>query len=88
MPFQLSTARLQTLIQVEESAECDVEAGFDWNHRTPDYLNRAQSYVNRDKLLEVLREALGNLLAREDIEAIATDLQSHTDYLISARLHP
>jgi len=61
------------MARIEEEAGCDVEAGFDWGHNADAYLVSAESYLDRAKLLALLREGLSSLLDAEEIDAMVKD---------------
>jgi hypothetical protein len=86
MAFEISQDELLEMARIEEEAGCDVEAGFDWGRSAAAYLISAQSYIDREKLLALLRESLSALLDTEEIDAIATKLQNHTKDLVIERL--
>ncbi len=86
MTFEISRQRLHEIEIAETEANCDIEAGFDWGQRAENYLSATGDYVDRQKLVSMLREELGGLLAPEAIESIATDLQSRTKLLVIEKL--
>ena len=86
MAFEISQDELLEMARIEEEAGCDVEAGFDWGPNADAYLVSAHSYIDRAKLLALLREGLSTMLDAEDIDAIATELQNHTKDLVIEKL--
>jgi hypothetical protein len=86
MAFEISQDELLEMARIEEEAGCDVEAGFDWGSNADTYLVSAESYLDRAKLLALLREGLSSLLDAEEIDAIATELQNHTKDLVIEKL--
>ena len=86
MVFKISDKELREVARVEEEADCDVEAGFDWGPNTAAYLRHTQSYIDREKLLALLQEGLAPLLDADDIDAIAIESQNHTKALVTKKL--
>lgn len=86
MTFKIDPEHLRELAKIEEESNCDIEAGFDWGRSAGDYLASTKSYLDRQKLLAILRESLNDVLEPEDIEAIATDLQNRTQDLVTEKL--
>jgi hypothetical protein len=86
MTFEISQEELLEMARIEEESGCDVEAGFDWGPNADAYLVNSHSYLDRAKLLALLREDLSALLDAEDIDAIATELQNHTKDLVIEKL--
>lgn len=86
MTFEISQERLKELAKIEAETGCDVEAGLNLGAHAGEYLASVKSYIDRDRLLIVLNEGLSQLLAPEDIEAIANELQIHTETLVTEKL--
>lgn len=84
--FQLSPEEVREMAKIEEEANCDISAGFDWGANTVEYLRSAGSYINHPQLLSVLTEGLGRILEPQDIEAIAIELQNHTQTLVQEKV--
>ncbi|UBF27460.1 hypothetical protein K9N68_05805 [Kovacikia minuta CCNUW1] len=75
MEFKITEAEAQEFAYLEESAGCDVGAGFDWGAGLGSFLASANSYVDHEKLLELLRDRLGSLLSQEEIKDAARSFQ-------------
>lgn len=86
MTFKISQERLKELAKIEAEIGCDVEAGLNLGTHAGEYLASVKNYVDRDSLLTVLNEGLSQLLSPEDIEAIANELQIHTETLVTEKL--
>lgn len=59
----------------EEEAGCDIGSGPDLGGNLGYYFATAVNYINREKLMLVLREGMTDLLSQENLEAIANDVQ-------------
>lgn len=66
---------LREAARIEEEANCDISAGFDWGASLADYISSSKSFIDREKLISVLQEGLGSLFDQEDIEAIANSVE-------------
>lgn len=66
---------LKWAVQVEDEAACDIEAGLNIGQHLGEYIANSQMYINREKLMSILREELGSILSQEDIEMIANTTQ-------------
>jgi hypothetical protein len=75
MTFKMSDERLQQLLQIEESVNCDIGAGIDQGANLGAYLAAATQYVDHTKLVALLQSEIGGLLPAEDLEAIAAEVQ-------------
>jgi hypothetical protein len=75
MTFKITDNRLQQLLQVEESVNCDIGAGIDHGANLGAYLAAATQYIDHDKLISLLHSEIGELLPTEDLEAIAAQVQ-------------
>ncbi len=62
---------LEWAVEVEEGADCDVEAGPDVGSRLVEYIESLEGGVTYDKLLDFLKRELENVLPVEEIETIA-----------------
>jgi hypothetical protein len=74
MTFKMSDERLQQLLQIEESVNCDIGAGIDQGANLGAYLAAATQYVDHTKLVALLQSEIGGLLPAEDLEAIAAEV--------------
>ncbi len=86
MTFKIDREQLRELAAIEAESGCDITAGLDWGSHTATYLRCSGRYLDREKLLLLLQEELGNLLTPEDIEAIAIELHNRTQDLVTAKL--
>lgn len=75
MEFKLDEAELRQLAQIEAETHCDIGAGFDWGQSLGNYLSQATHAVNQARLLEVLRDSLGDVLSQEELEEAAQNIQ-------------
>jgi uncharacterized membrane-anchored protein YjiN (DUF445 family) len=76
MEFNITEAEAREFAQLEEAAGCDVGAGFDWGQGLGKFLASANSYVDHEKLLELLHDRLGTVLSQEEIEDAARTIQN------------
>jgi predicted amino acid racemase len=74
MTFKITDDRLQQLLQIEESVNCDIGAGIDYGPNLGAYLATATQYIDHDKLINLLHAEIGELLPTEDLEAIAAQV--------------
>lgn len=66
---------LDWAIRIEEQAGCDIEAGLELGQHLGDYLVKSQNYINREKLMLLLREELGEILSPTELEEMANAIQ-------------
>ncbi len=85
MTFQISNDRLQELLKIEESVNCDIGAGIDHGANLGAYLSDAMQYVDRSKLMALLQAELGELLPTDDLEAIAQQVQQQVHQYVQRR---
>ncbi len=86
MTFKISEDRLQRLLQIEESVNCDIGAGIDHGAHLGAYLAEAMQHIDQTKLLALLQSELGTLLETEEVEAIAAQVQQQIhQHLIEKR---
>lgn len=69
--FKIDESRIWELVKIEEEVNCDIGAGSDLDKPNVS----AVSYVDRSKLIALLKDDLSAILRSEDIEAIAAELQ-------------
>ena len=69
--FKIDESRIWELVKIEEEVNCDIGAGSDLDKPNVG----AVSYVDRSKLIALLKDDLSAVLRSEDIEAIAAELQ-------------
>ena len=75
MTFKMSDDRLQELLKIEESVNCDIGAGIEQGEHLSVYLAEAMQYIDQRKLVALLQSEIGELLPAEDLEAIAAQVQ-------------
>lgn len=75
MEFKITEEEAREFAQLEEAAGCDIGAGFDWGTSLGNFLASANSYVDHEKLVELLRDRLGTVLSQEEIEDAARNFQ-------------
>lgn len=68
---------LDWAVEIEEKADCDIEAGSDLGRYLGEYLAKSRNYINREKLMSFLQEELGNLLSQRELEEIANATQNY-----------
>lgn len=76
MEFKITEEEAREFAQLEEAAGCDIGAGFDWGASLGTFLASANSYVDHEKLVELLRDRLGTVLSQEEIEDAARSFQA------------
>lgn len=78
MNFTFDEKWLEGAIQIENEANCDIQAGLDLGHNSAQYISDAKSYIDYEKLMVILKESLGTLFQNDELESLASDLQSCT----------
>lgn len=76
MEFKITEDEARALAEIEASAGCDIGAGFDWGSSLGKFLASANSYVDHEKLVDLLRDRLGTVLSPEEIEDAARSFQA------------
>ncbi len=66
---------LREAVTMEDEADCDIHAGLELGQNLGEYVKNAKSYINRQKLISVLKDGFGEVLSPTDIEEIADELQ-------------
>ena len=66
---------LREAVAMEDEADCDIHAGLELGQNLGEYVKNAKSYINRQKLISVLKEGFDEILSPTDIEKIADELQ-------------
>ena len=66
---------LREAVAIEDEAECDIHAGLELGQNLSGYVRNAKSFINRQKLISVLKEGLNEVLSPQDIEEMADELQ-------------
>lgn len=76
MEFKITEEEAREFAQLEASAGCDIGAGFDWGTSLGTFLASTNSYIDHEKLVELLRDRLGTVLSQEEIEDAARNVQA------------
>jgi len=76
MEFKITEEEALEFAQLEASAGCDIGAGFDWGTSLGTFLASTNSYIDHEKLVELLRDRLGTVLSQEEIEDAARNVQA------------
>jgi hypothetical protein len=76
--FEFDEKWLKNAIQIEDEANCDIQAGLDLAQKADTYISEAKSYINYEKLMVILEESLGTIFQADELELLASDLQSRT----------
>lgn len=79
---------LDWAVNLEEEADCDLEAGLDLGRYLGEYLTKSQNYINYEKLILFLQEELGSILSQEEIAEIANATQTSARDHVQEKLHP
>lgn len=66
---------LREAVAIEDEADCDIHAGLELGQNLGEYVTNAKSYINRQKLISVLKDGFDEILSPTDIEQIADELQ-------------
>ena len=66
---------LREAVIIEDEAGCNIHAGLELGQNLDEYVKNAKSYINRQKLISVLKEGLNEILSPQDIEEMADELQ-------------
>ena len=66
---------LREAVAIEDEADCDIHAGLELGQNLDEYVTNAKSYINRQKLISVLKDGFEEILSPTDIEEIADELQ-------------
>jgi hypothetical protein len=75
MSMRFNEEFLNWAVQLEDEAGCDIEAGLDLGRHLSNYLADNRAFINQERLMEILEEALGAYLSRADLEIIANATQ-------------
>lgn len=78
MNFKFDEKWLKNAVQIEDEANCDIQAGLDFGQNADDYISDAKSYINYEKLMIILKESLGTIFQNDELESLASDLQDRT----------
>jgi hypothetical protein len=88
MEFKITKEEAREFAQLEKSAGCDIGAGFDWGASLGVFLASTNSYVDYEKLVELLRDRLGTVLSQEEIEDAARSFQEQLRDRIVEKYQP
>lgn len=66
---------LREAVEIEDETGCDIHAGLELGHNLGEYVTTVRSYIDRQKLISVLKEGLDDILSQRDIEEMADKLQ-------------
>ena len=66
---------MREAVAAEDEADCDIHAGLELGQNLDEYVTNAKSYINRQKLISVLKEGFEEILSPTDIEKMADELQ-------------
>lgn len=75
MTLEPDELQLRRLAQIEDEANCDISAGFDWGQNLGSYLAQSTNTVSHSKLIAMLQENLGTVLSIEELEEVALSFQ-------------
>lgn len=67
---------LRWAVQIEDEANCDIQAGLNLDQNLEEYIAKTKGHINHEKLMSILHEDLGNILSSEDLEMIADVTQN------------
>jgi hypothetical protein len=75
MEFKITEAEAREFARLEETAGCDVGAGFDGGQGLGQFLASTDRYVDHDRLVALLHDRLGTVLSPAEIEEAAQTIQ-------------
>ena len=78
MNFKFDEEWLKNAVQIEDEADCDIQAGLDFGRNSDNYISKAKSYIDYEKLMIILKESLGTIFQNDELELLASDLQDRT----------
>jgi hypothetical protein len=78
MSFKFDEEWLKNAVQIEDEADCDIQAGLDFGQNSDTYISNAKDYINYEKLMLILQESLGTIFQDDELELLASDLQDRT----------
>ena len=88
MEFKITEAEAHEFAELEKSVGCDIGAGFDWGISLGSFLASSHSYIDHEKLVELLRDSLGTILSQEEIEDAAHNVQAQLHDRIIEKYQP
>ena len=78
MNFKFDEEWLKNAVQIEDEADCDIQAGLDFGRNSDNNISKAKSYIDYEKLMIILKESLGTIFQNDELELLASDLQDRT----------
>jgi hypothetical protein len=78
MNFEFDEKWLENAVQIEDEANCEIQAGLEFGQDAHTYILEAKSYIDYEKLMVILKEGLGAIFQNDELESLASDLQSCT----------
>lgn len=66
---------LKEAVEIEDEAGCNIHAGLELGQNLGKYVTNAKSYLDRQKLISILKEGYDKILSQQDIEEMADKLQ-------------
>jgi hypothetical protein len=78
MNFEFDEKWLENAVQIEDESNCDIQAGLEFGQDAHTYISEAKSYIDYEKLMVILKEGLGAIFQNDELESLASDLQSCT----------
>ncbi len=77
MQYLAGDSWLNWAVQLEDEVDCDVAAGLDLGQKFSTYLAKTKTSFNRQKIIAIFHEELGNILSDEEIEKIMEDTEKN-----------
>lgn len=75
MNLEIDDTELLRLAQIEDDADCDISAGFDFGKNLGNYLSQTLNSVSYERLKEMLQNRVGNALSTEEIDEITSGIE-------------
>lgn len=79
MEFMITEVEAQRLAELETEAGGMISAGPDLGDRLGDVIRLELFGVDHNKVVKLLNTEFGNVLSRDEIEEVATDLQTQIE---------
>jgi hypothetical protein len=76
MKFTVTEAEAREMARFEEEVGCDISAGRDYGSHLDKVMEVALHQVDREKIMELLHDQLGNVLSREELKEVVSALQA------------
>jgi 4-hydroxy-3-methylbut-2-en-1-yl diphosphate synthase IspG/GcpE len=86
MTIEFDESQLRRLAQIEDEANCDIRAGFDWGQNLGSYLAQSTNSVSHDKFVAMLQENWGNVLSIEELEEVTMSFQQQLQSRVIQKL--